>query len=451
MIDHAALRRAVRGEVLVPGDAGFEAAGLPWNRGVDQRVRAVVEVEDAADAAALVAYAASVGLGVAVQPTGHGASSGLDGQILVRTGRMCGVEIRPQERLARVEAGAKWGEVLAAAAKHGLTGLAGSSPVVCATGFTLGGGLSWFGRVHGLAANSVRALDIVDASGARARVTADSDPELFWALRGGGGDFAMVTAMEIDLYPAPSLYGGRCLWPISRAEEVMSAFREITAEAPDELSLWFTLFQFPPLEELPPPLRGMAAVAVDVAFLGEPATGQALTRPLERIAGSILDTRGPLPVDELGTICAEPTEPMPMMYSAQLLAEFGDEAAATLLSAAGRETVGPLLFVQVRHLGGAFGRATPTEGACGHIAEPYVLGMLGVPATPELATAVKERQAAVSEAMAPYASGRKPFTFLGEEERAAAAFPEDELARLRDIKRRRDPGGVFRSNFPVLA
>jgi FAD/FMN-containing dehydrogenase len=450
MIDHVALRRAVRGQVLVPGDAGFEAARLPWNRAVEQRVRAVVEIEDAADAAAVVTYAGSAGLGVAVQPSGHSATHSLDGQILVRTGRMRGVEIRPQERLARVEPGASWGEVLTAAAKHGLVALAGSSPVVSATGFTLGGGLSWFGRAHGLAANSVRALDVVDATGARARVSADSDPELFWALRGGGGDFALVTAMEIDLYPAPNLYGGRRLWPISHAEEVLSAFREITADAPDELSAWFTLLQFPPFEELPPPLRGLAAVTVDVAFLGEPATGQELTRPLERIAGSVLDTRGPLPVDELGPISAAPTEPMPAAFGGQLLTEFGEEAAATLLSAAGRESVAPLVSVQVRHLGGAFSRAASTAGACGHIAEPYLLGLIGVPATPELAAEVRARQAAVMEAMAPYASGRKPFTFLGEEETAAAAFPEDTLARLRDVKRRRDPRGVFRSNYPVL-
>jgi FAD/FMN-containing dehydrogenase len=235
----------------VPGDEGFETARLPWNRSVDQRVCAVVELEDAADAAAVVRCARLAGLSLATQPSGHGASTELDGAILVRTAQLRGLEIRPDERLARIEAGVQWGQVLAASSKHALTGLAGSSPVVNATGFCLGGGLSWFGRRYGYAANNVRALDVVDADGARSRVTADSDPDLFWALRGGGGDFALVTAIEFGLFPAPQLYGGRVLWQAARAEEVLSAFRDITADAPEELSLWFQHLQFPPFPELP--------------------------------------------------------------------------------------------------------------------------------------------------------------------------------------------------------
>ncbi len=445
------LRRTVRGRVLVPGDDGFETARLPWNRSVDQRVRAVVDVEDAADAAAVVSYAKLAGLSVAAQPSGHGASAALDGVILVRTGRMRDVEIRPEDRLARVEAGVQWGEVLTASGKHGLTGLAGSSLVVSVTGYSLGGGLSWFGRRYGYAANSIRAFDVVDADGARSRVTADSDPDLFWALRGGGGDFALVTAMDFDLYPAAELYGGRILWPAAQAEQVLSAFREITADAPEELSLWFALMQFPPLPQLPEPLRGLSAVSIDVAFLGDCAAGQALLRRFDRIPGVILDTRAPLPVAELGRICAEPTDPGATLFRGQLLTHLDDAVAGTLLSAAaGAGSVAPLVSVQVRHLGGALSRPAADAGACGHIAEPYLLGMLGVVFSPEITEAVQERQAAISQALVPYTTGRKPFTYLGYGEKAASAFSGDTLSRLRDIKRRRDPNGVFRSNNPVL-
>lgn len=442
-------RNAVRGRVLVPGDEGFERASTPWNLAVRQPVAAVVEAEDASDVAAVVRHAALNGHRVVLQPSGHGAADGLDGEILLRTSRMRGVQIMPERRLARVEAGASWGELLAAAAKHGLTGLAGSSPVVSVAGFSLSGGMSWFGRAHGLAGNAVRALEVVGADGEPSRVTAESDPELFWALRGGGGDFAAVTALEIDLFPAPHLYGGRLLWPAARAAEVMAAFREITAVAPEELSLWFTLMNFPPFDTVPEPLRGLAAVLVDVAFLGEEETGRELLRPLESIPGALLDTRGMLPVSELGSICAEPTEPVPALVRGELLTEFGDDAVATLLDAAG-QGIAPLAVVQVRHLGGALARPAADAGACGHVAEPYLLSLLGPAPFPELAEAVGARQETIARAMTPYTSGRKPFTYLRSGESAAAAFPTETLARLRDIKRRRDPRGVFRSTYPVL-
>ncbi len=444
----ADLRRTVRGQVLLPGDEAFETARLPWNRAVDQRVRAVVEIEDAADAAAVVRYAKLAGLGVAAQPSGHGASPHLDGTILVRTRRLRGTDVQAGERVARVEAGVRWEELLVAAGKHGLTGLPGSSPVVSVTGYTLGGGVSWFGRRYGLAANDVRALEVIDADGVTLRVTAEADPDLFWALRGGGGDFALVTALELDLHPAPLLYGGRMLWPVDRAAEVMDAFREVTAAAPEELAVWFTMLGFPPLPEVPEPLRGLTAVAVDTAFLGVEEEGRALLRRLEAVPGVIGDTRAALPPEAVGDICAEPTEPLPALSRGELLTGLDDAVAGDLIAAVG--DVAPLVSVQVRHLGGALSRPAESGGACGHIAEPYLLGMVGPIPTPESARAVAARLTEIGRAMTPHTTGRKPFTFLDEEEQAASAFPAEVLARLRDIKRRRDPAGVFRSNHPVL-
>ncbi|RCG32481.1 FAD-binding oxidoreductase [Sphaerisporangium album] len=445
------LRRAVRGPVSVPGDAGFEAARTPWKLTVDQRVRAVVEIEDAADASALVRYAAGAGLALAVQPNGHGAADGLDGEILVRTGRMRRVEVRPDERTARVAAGASWGEVLAEAAKYGLTGLCGSSPAVSAVGYTLGGGLSWFGRRHGLAANGVRSFDVVDAEGASRTVSATSDPELFWALRGGGGDFALVTSMEIELHPAPELYGGRMVWPAARAAEVLTAFRDTTTVAPEELTVWFTLIDFPPFPELPEPLRGLSAVTVDLTFLGDGADARRLLHRFDRIPGLVFDTRGTMAVPELGAICAEPTAPTPAILHGELLDWFDDAAASAFLAAAAPGPVAPLVTAQIRHLGGALARPVPDAGACGHLAEPYLIGMLGIPRVPADVSAIKARQASVCRALAGHTSGSKPFTYLLQDEPASAAFPEETLARLRQVKRRYDPHGIFRANHPVLA
>ncbi|GIH77583.1 oxidoreductase [Planobispora longispora] len=446
------LRRTVRGRVLVPGDEGFDEARTPWNLAVGQNVLAVVEAQDADDVAAVIGYAGLAGIGVSTQPSGHGASGDTDGTILLRTGRLRGLEVRPGERLARVGAGVSWGEVLAEASGHGLIGLAGSSPAPSVVGYTLGGGLSWFGRKYGFAADSVRSFDVVTADGTRARVDAGSDPELFWALRGGGGDFAVVTAMEFALYAEPRLYGGRMVWPAGRAAEVLAAYREVTAEAPEELTVWFSLAQFPPFPHVPEPLRGLSAVVVDVTHLGDPAEGQALLRRFEKIDGRVLDTRGPLPVSELGNICAEPTDPGPGMFRGELLTRFDDTVAATVLDEiAGSGTVAPLVAAQLRHLGGALARPVAGGGACGRIEEEFLLGMLGVPFTPEVGAAIGERHRAVSAALVPYTSGRKPFTNLGAGEKAANAFPGDVLARLRDVKRHRDPRGVLRSNYPVLA
>ncbi|MEV7966385.1 FAD-binding oxidoreductase [Sphaerisporangium sp. NPDC088356] len=435
----------------VPGDKGFETARQAWNLSIDQPVSAVVQVEDAADAAEVVRFAVRNGFGVAVQPSGHGATDGLDGEILVRTGRLGGVQVWPERRLARVEAGASWGEVLAEAGKHGLTGLAGSSPVVSATGFTLGGGLSWFSRRHGLAANSVRAFDVIDAEGAERRVTAESDAELFWALRGGGGDFALVTAMEFELYPAPKLYGGRMIWPADRAADVLAAFRDTTTQAPEDLSVWFALLQFPPFPELPEPLRGLSAVVVDVTFLGESDEARALLGRFDRIPGVIADTRGEVAPRDLGGICAEPTFPSPSMMRAELLGRFDDAAAEAFLSATAAGAGAPLTSVQIRHLGGALSRLAPDAGACGHIGEQYLVGALGITPTPEAMQAIRARQNELRLALARHTTGIKPFNFLAHEENAASAFPGDVLARLRAAKRHHDPLGVFRSNHPVLA
>ncbi|WP_062348122.1 FAD-binding oxidoreductase [Herbidospora yilanensis] len=443
------LRQVVRGRVLAAGDEGFDQAREPWDGAVDQRVLAVVEAEDAADVAAVVRHASRYGLSVATQPNGHAPSAGFEGAILLRTSRMRAVHVRPEERVARVEAGASWQEVLTAAAKHGLTGLAGSTGAVSVTGFVLGGGLSWFGRKHGFAADAVVAFEVVNAQGEHRRVTAGADPDLFWALRGGGGDYAIVTAVEIGLFPAPELFGGRIMWPAARAAEVLAAFREVTGAAPDELTVWFSLLQFPPFPELPEPLRGLSAVCLDATYLGGEEKARELLARFDTIPGAVMDTRGTMPVDRLAEICMEPTDPSPALLTSHLLTDLDDRAAATLLAATGPGTVAPLTFVTIRHLGGALAVERPDGGACGHLTEKYQVHAAGMLPWPELAGPIRERQASIARALAPCTSDRKVFTFLGHDEPADAAFPAETFARLRRIKSRRDPLGTFRSNHPV--
>ncbi|MFC3999309.1 FAD-binding oxidoreductase [Nocardiopsis sediminis] len=422
----------VRGRVLLPGDPAFDDARRPWNRAVEQPVAAVVEAADADDVAALVRHARSAGLGVAVQPNGHGATGRTDGTILLRTGRLDTLRIDPAGRRARIGAGVASGLVQAAAARHGLTGLPGSSPVVSVAGVALGGGLSWFGRAHGWVADSVTALDVVDAEGRQRHVTAETDADLFWALRGGGGDLAIVTALETALHPAPRLYGGRVLWSAEHAPEVMDAFRRITATAPEELTAWLDLLHFPGADPM---------VAFDTTYLGDEAEARALLGPLNRLPAPLSDGRRVLPVSELGTITAEPTTPGPGLSRGELLTGLDDIAAKTLLA----DPIAPLMTVQIRHLGGALAR--PSDSPHGPLTEPYALYMFGVPADPATAEAVTARQRALAQALP--VSGRKPLTFLNPGETAADAFTPAALARLRDLKHRHDPHNTVRGNFPV--
>ncbi|WP_262391513.1 FAD-binding oxidoreductase [Nocardiopsis sp. CNR-923] len=385
--------------------------------------------------AAVVRFARTAGLTVSAQPSGHGASGNTEGVILLRTGALDEVQVDPRGRTARVGAGVKWGRVQAAAGPHGLTGLAGSSPGVSAVGYTLGGGVSWFGRAFGWASDSVTAFEVVDAEGARGRVTAQSDPDLFWALRGGGGDHALVTAMEFDLHPAPALYGGRMVWPGHRAEAAMDAFRRVTATAPGELSTWLTRLQVPGQD---------AMVVVDVTYLGGEAEAKELLRPLEGVGAPLSDSRGLLSPADLGSVTSDPLDPAPGLSRAELLTGLDDGAAEALLGA----PVAPMLLAQVRHLGGAL--AGPSHSPQGPMAEPYALYMFGVPGTPEAAAGVRARQEEFAAALAPYVSGRTPFTLLSPGKTAASAFPAGALERLREVKRDRDPRGVIRSNYPVL-
>nr|WP_245655226.1 FAD-binding protein [Nocardia coubleae] len=429
------LRSAIRGRILLPGDEGFDLAARPWNSTIDQSVRAVAHIADADDAAALVRYAHSAGMSLAVQPIGHGASGAAEGTILVRTDQLDQLRIDAGARSARVGAGVSWNAVQAASAAANLTGAPGSSSAVSVAGYTLGGGLSWFGRKYGWAADNVKAFDVIDAQGRRLRATADTEADLYWALRGGGGDFALVTAIELELHPAPTLYGGRMLWPVQRAPEVLAAFRSVTGQAPNELTVWFSLFQFPKA----PPMVG-----IDATYLGDAAEGSRLLRQFDDIGGRVSDTRSTMAFTALDSITTEPSTPTPSRHRAAFLADLDDAAVGKLLA----EPVAPLLSVQIRHLGGAL--AEPSDSPASAISERYYIGFLGIQTKPDDAAAIQARSQKYLDALGPELIGRTPFTMLTPGQTARDAFSHDIIDRLREIKRARDPHGLFRSNYQVL-
>src|SRR4051812_727254 len=377
------LRARIEGTVVAPHDASWDEARAAWNLAVDQRPALVAIPHSAADVVAIVDFARANGLRVAPQGTGHNASAiaSLERTILVKTSALRDVEIDVPGRRARVGAGVLWAEVTGPASEHGLAPLAGSSPDVGVVGYTLGGGLSWLSRRHGLAANSVLAIELVTADGRLVRCDRDREPELFWALRGGGGSFGVVTAIEFVLYPAPQVYAGALLWPWERAAEVLRAYVEWCRTAPDAISTSARILQVPPLPDIPEPVRGRQFVAIDGAFLGSPEAGAEVLAPLRALEPEI-DMFAPIPAGALSHIHMDPEHPVPGIGDGMVLAPLTPAAIDALVAVAGTGSGSPLLGVELRQLGGAIGVPPAEHGALAKIGGGVAVFALGMAVTP---------------------------------------------------------------------
>ena len=300
---------------------------------------------------------------MAVRATGHGTIPGADGGVLIGTRAMSAVTVDPARRTATIGAGATWAPVLAACAPLGLAPLCGSAPGVGAVSYTLGGGLGPIGRRYGYSADLVRRLRVVTATGRAAGGHADTEPELFWAIRGGGGNFGVTTELEIDLMPVSRLYGGGLFFPGQAAPELLAAFGRCTAVAPDELSLSLAFITFPDIDPVPAPLRGRFVAHLRVAYLGAPAQAEALIAPLRAVTRPLADTVRSLPVSEIGSIHADPSAPQPVSCGSSILPALDDAATAVLLSHLGPATPHML---EIRHLGGALGPPARRGNAVSH-------------------------------------------------------------------------------------
>ncbi len=251
-------RRAVDGEVLVSGDGRYDSVRLPWNRTVDPKPAVVVEAAGPEDVRVAVLAARAHGLPFAVQATGHGTVVACDGGLLLSTARTGEVQVDPESRTATAGPGALWSDVIAAAAPHQLAPLSGRANSAGVAGYTLGGGTGWLSRKHGFAADSVLWAEVVTAGGETLTASATEHPDLFWALRGGGGNFGVVTRLRFKLYPVAQVYAGMSWHPADRAAAVLDRYREWAGTEPDELNSAVLVQQVPPLPEVPEPLRGRA-------------------------------------------------------------------------------------------------------------------------------------------------------------------------------------------------
>lgn len=444
------LRADLAGDVFVPGDAGYDQARRAWTLTVDQRPAMVVEPASAADVAASVRFARSQGLRIAPQGTGHGAAplESLEGALLLRTSRLRGVRIDPGTRTARADAGALWQDVVAPANEHGLAALAGTAPNVGVTGYTLGGGLGWLARSYGLAANSVTAAEIITPNGQLVRADPEHEPDLLWAIRGGGGSVGVVTTLEMLLYPVATLFAGALFFPVQRAAEVLHSWGEWTTSVPDEVTSIGRIVRIPPLPAVPDQLRGRAFSMVEAAYIGDAGTGADLIAPLRKL-GPEMDTFATLPAPALGQLHMDPTEPVPAVGDGTLLTDFPPAAADAIVGLAGADADTTLVSIEIRHLDGALRRREADGGALPTIDASYALYGTGVAATPEAVATVGGQAQALKDALAPWHASYGYYNTTDTPAPAQALLPPDSYHRLRQIKTSHDPDDAIVSAHPV--
>ncbi|MFE5401285.1 FAD-binding oxidoreductase [Streptomyces sp. NPDC056580] len=447
----AALRDRVRGEVLLPDDDGFAARCGGFQTAYRHRPRVLVRAAVAEDVTAAVEYAAERDLPVAVQATGHGLSVATDGGVLIGTAGLNRVSVDAAARTARIGAGARFAAVIDAAARHGLAPLNGSAPGVGAAGYVLGGGLGLLARQFGYAADHVRSIDLVTADARPRRVTADSDPELFWALRGAGANFGAVTGMEIGLVRVSRLYGGELVFDLARTPGLLAGYLGWTGTLPEELTSSVSLIAYPDLPFFPAALRGRFAAHVRVAYTGDSRAGERLLAPLRALGPRLTDTVAEMPYTECGAIYDDPPQPHAYQGDNVLLRAFPAHLAEEVTELVGPGAAVPCVL-DVRHLGGALGRPAEVPNAVGHRSARYLLRVL----TPLMGAGPGEARAATAKVLGTLASESVGGRFQSLVYGGCADGPPDAPAtdfwepadhhRLAALKMRLDPANMFRFN-----
>jgi FAD/FMN-containing dehydrogenase len=442
---------SIDGRVATPSDPDWDEARQAWNLAADQRPDAVAFVEGADDVATVVRFAADRGLKVAPQGTGHGALplAPLEGTILIKTERMRGVEVDPGARTARIEAGVLSAELASAAGEHGLSFLPGSSPDTGVIGYTLGGGLGWLGRRYGFACNRVAGIELVTADGETRWVDADSEPDLFWALRGGGGSHAIVTTLHLDLVELGEVYAGLLVFPADLGAAGVRAYRDWAEDLPEEVTATMRLLRPPPVPDVPEPIRDRPLLVIGAGCIGGQADGERLMAPMRKLGEPIMDTFAQVPASQLGRVAMDPEQPVPAVGHHRVIRELPDEAIDAFLGAAGPEAGSPLTVAELRHLGGALARADENAGALAKLDADFVMTGVGVAMTPEMGEASEHNLDTLHAAMEPWAGAGGYLNFADRPSDLDEILPADVCDRLREIKRRWDPDGTIMGNHEL--
>ena len=438
------LRGVVDGPVFGPEDDGFAAEVAGFNLAVQHRPEVAVGITSEADAVAVVRAAADSGTPVRVLATGHGSATPVDGGVLVTTSRLSNVGI--DGRIAHIEAGCRWAEVIAAAAEHGLAPITGASDAVGCIGYTLGGGLGPLARTYGFSSDWARGFRVVTGSGEVVTANANENADLFWALRGGKGGLGLVTSMDFELVELSTLYGGSLFFAADDIEAVITTWVEWTKTVPETVNSSVAMLRLPPFEAIPEPLRGTTTLTVRYAFAGDPAEGERLLQPIRDAGTTVIDGVGEMPASNIAMIHNDPKDPVTAWDRGLLLNDVDADFAAALLDVAGPDQQVPFVALEIRHLGGATHRDVPEGSAVGGRGGAYTLVMIGVP-DPSLFE--KVLPAAVDGVLAPLARWISPehtvnfagaFTVPGSYE---GSWPADTFARLAEVRAAYDPDKVF--------
>lgn len=441
----ARLRDAISGTVFVRGDEGLAAEVACFNPAIRHDPDIVVAVASDDDVVEAVRFARAAGLPVRVQATGHGAEAPIVGGMIVSTRGLDSLSIDARSRLARIGAGLRWAPVIIAAAEHGLAPVTGSSTSVGAVGYTLGGGVGPLARRYGFTSDWVRTFRVVTADGELVTADRETNPDLFWALRGGKGGLAVVTEMTLELVELRSLYGGSVFFDGGAIEPALRAWVDWSAGLPDEATTSVVLLNVPDVEGPPPFLRGRTVLSVRFAYPGDPAEGERLFAPIRAAAPVYLDFVAEMPTTAVASIHNDPEEGGPTWIRGFMLDSFDQDSADAILELAGPGSGSPFIAVEVRQLGGATARDPEDGTSVGGRDSGYTLSLLsGDPST--FAEAAPARAGAIAEALQESVSAITNVNFAGDlSDRAAfeRVWPTAISERLQVVRREWDPDRVF--------
>lgn len=450
MTDFADLSSRLSGSVIERGAPGFEDAVRGFNLYYSQSPAAVVAAADVQDVVEAVKFAAEHSLPVRVQATGHGAHALITEGLLIDTSGLDGVVVDATAQTATFGAGTRWASIIASAARHGLAPSTGSSANVGAVGYLLGGGLGPLARSHGYSSDYVTSVTLVTADGELVTASADSHPELFWALRGGKGGLGVVTQMTVRLAAIPSLYAGSLTFAGEHLETVLTAWVDYVKTARDDVTTSIGFVHLPDLDELPPHLRGQTMVSVRFAFPGSVEEGERLAAPLRAAAPVLIDALGPMALGDVAAIHADPTDPTPAWGRGMLLRGPGQpdldgEFVSRLRAHLGVGVPTPIMVAELRHLGAATTRDVPGGSAVGGRASGYTLMLIGAPNPALFESALPAAADAVVASIADWVSPETTINFAGGADAAEfeSAWPAETFARLAAVRAAVDPTGLF--------
>ncbi|AXB47385.1 FAD-binding oxidoreductase [Amycolatopsis albispora] len=440
-------------DVRLPGQPGYEAATAVFNLTAPATPAAAAEVSTVDEIRAALDYARAFRLGVRMHTTGHASPTQrpMDDALLVKVRPSGPVEVDVARRVARVPAGTLWGAVAEAAAPFGLAAPHGSSGTVGVVGYLLRGGMSYYGRQLGVATNLVRAVELVTADGSLVRASAAENPELFWAVRGGGGGFGVVTALEVELFPAAKVITGSAFWAGSHADRLLAEWLRWSADAPWEATTSLQLMNLPELPEIPEVLRSGPVLSVDGAVLAvtEDGVGRAqeqadeLLGRLRAVAEPVMDSWALTKPSAVLEAHMDPEDPVPIAGDHLLLRDLDAAGAAEFLRVVGPESGSPFISAGMRQLGGAYSVADPAGGALSSFAGRFAYSGAGLVVDEASREAVESHCALVRSALAPWDSGWTVPSFVENWQQPQRHLSDSAIARVDAVRSAVDPTGVF--------